>query len=981
MLLSIVQTIWSAFSDLVNSVLGVDIIFYIGLAFLALMAVFFFIRARMSYEHKLDKTADRLNNWLFRHQTINEQNLVEFNNIIKDKKSPKILRKYWQQYMLYRDKQPSEYMSAHNCIDKPLKTSNYTSSIKNFSMIYKLTALVTFFFTLFVYAGRSNTGAETLLTYITTAMISSIIILFVGVVLTLALRAMQNYNIATLYQTFNVFNRYIDKACASIPKYVDFEILFTQKEIKEGIPILGEYLEKRARQEQEELEEAQRNAVAHEAFDFSASGIDGSLVLERAMRESETYMNAKQRLLGEIQQFEVEISTLKKNYENTSKDYQRKLQASKENLDRLRQQQEESTNRIEVNYIRKQQQDEVKKQEILEKDQEDATNKFNSEIKTLNEEIEKRRIELEGKLKGVEEAMSSEYQTFAQKLHKSIIDSVEQQKKEAIDQVTVEKNQYAQAISYLKKEVDSRDALIISKDQTIAELATKLQDVLAQQLTQAQPQVASEVQPQEIPQEVQPQEQVQEQPVQQEQYVAEQPTEQTQAQEETSEELEGHYDDRGYYWFSNGTYYDADNLYHDLEGNVMDADGNILRTGEAVEKEQKPISEIIEQATDAYEKNIAEQNQLLQPTEEQISEAEEQPVEEQPVETVEEVAEETVDDTTQEQPQQVSAIQMPESSMGEYQDGKYVYPNGTYYDENNLYHDENGIIYNTEGTIVDAVDDTDGQEPQEQETEQEATLGAVAEQPVEAQQEQSAAEVEVEQPAEQIAQEAQEQAGQPIDEQPQAVEDQPVQTQETEQAAPAQEQAEQPAEQKRKAGRPKKEVIAAAEEEQPKRKAGRPKKVVENDESEQPKRSVGRPKKEVVAQVEEQPKRKAGRPKKEATPVVDQPAEPKRKAGRPKKVIENVEAEQPKRSVGRPKKEVVAQVEEQPKRKAGRPKKEAASTDQPAEAKRKVGRPKKEVEATEPQPKRSVGRPKKDQSAETLKKLGEALINISNKKN
>ena len=48
---------------------------------------------------------------------------------------------------------------------------------------------------------------------------AAIIILFVGVVLTLALRAMQNYNIATLYQTFNVFNRYIDKASTTIPKY------------------------------------------------------------------------------------------------------------------------------------------------------------------------------------------------------------------------------------------------------------------------------------------------------------------------------------------------------------------------------------------------------------------------------------------------------------------------------------------------------------------------------------------------------------------------------------------------------------------------------------------------------------------------------------------------------------------------------------------------------------------------------------------
>ena len=332
MTLGIVQTIWNAFFDLISSTLTLDIIFYIGVGFLLLMALFFFIKARTSYEYKLDRTADRLNDWLYKHQTITDQNLVEFNNIIKDRKSPKILRKYWQQYMLYRDKAPSEYMSTYNCIDKPLKTSSFTASIKNFSMIYKITALVTFFLSMFCFASRN----DTILTYITQSMVASVMILFLGVVLTLALRAMQNYNLATLYQSFNVFARYIDKASATIPKYVDFEILFTKQEINDGIPILGEYLEKRARQEQEELEEAQRNAVAHEEYDFASSGIDGSLVLERAMKESETYLNIKQRLLTEIQQFESEITTLKKNYENTSKDYQRKLQASKENMERAK---------------------------------------------------------------------------------------------------------------------------------------------------------------------------------------------------------------------------------------------------------------------------------------------------------------------------------------------------------------------------------------------------------------------------------------------------------------------------------------------------------------------------------------------------------------------------------------------------------------------------------------------------------------------
>ena len=107
---------------------------------------------------------------------------------------------------------------------------------------------------------------------------------------------MQNFNLASLYQNFHLFNRYIDKASSTIPKYVDFEILFTRKEIQGGIPVLNEYLEKRARQEAEELEKARQNAVEHEVYNFESTGIDGSLILDRAMKESEIFLNTRQRL-------------------------------------------------------------------------------------------------------------------------------------------------------------------------------------------------------------------------------------------------------------------------------------------------------------------------------------------------------------------------------------------------------------------------------------------------------------------------------------------------------------------------------------------------------------------------------------------------------------------------------------------------------------------------------------------------------------
>lgn len=601
--LDVVQSIWNIIQGTVSSILDAGRIFYIGLGFSVLMVIFFFIKSHFSYEVRLEKTVNRLNEWLFKNQTINESNLIEFNNLIKEKRSPKILRKHWQQYMLYRDKLPSEYISAYNCIDKPLKTSSYKANIKNFNAILRFAAIFTLFLTLVTYAGRS----ELLLTYLSLSMVTSVVILLISLIATLVMRTMQNYNMAGLYQAFHIFNRYLDKASVDIPKYVDFEILFTKKEIKEGIPILGEYLEKRARQEQEELEEAKRNAVSHEEYDFTKSGVDGSLVLERAMKESETYLNAKQRLLAEIQQFESEISTLKKNYENTSKDFQRKLQASKENMERLRQQQEESTNRIEVNYIRKQQQDEVRKQEQFEKDLDDATNKFNAEVNSLNEEIEKRKAAIEQKRVKVQEAMLSEYQTFSVKLHGAVSRDVEKEKDDDIQKLTNEKEQYAQAINFLKNEVDGKDALIKSKDQTIYELQKRVlvlegegkaaENIEANQMEPKQEEPKSQ---EEIKIEENKADEVKAEEIKAEEKKDEavEVTPQEEAPVEAiQEEEDGHYDEKGYYWFLDKTYYDAEGLYHDLEGNVYDSDGNLLKTNQVVESEgaQPSVEEILKE--------------------------------------------------------------------------------------------------------------------------------------------------------------------------------------------------------------------------------------------------------------------------------------------------------------------------------------------------------------------------------------------------
>ena len=78
-----------------------------------------------------------------------------------------------------------------------------------------------------------------------------------------------------------------------------------------------------------------------------------------------------------------------------TKEVNRKLQATKENLIKFKTQQEQSTNRIETNYIRKQQAEEVRKQQQLERDLEEAIKKFDEAQASIDREVESRNAEIE----------------------------------------------------------------------------------------------------------------------------------------------------------------------------------------------------------------------------------------------------------------------------------------------------------------------------------------------------------------------------------------------------------------------------------------------------------------------------------------------------------------------------------------------------------------------------------------------------------
>lgn len=906
-----------------------DILFYLAIGFELLMIVFFIIKSSYSYEMRMERILYKLNRWLNTNQFIDQNNLIEFNSLMK--KTPKLLRYHWHQYMLYREKDPSFYMSPYNCIEKPLKTSSFSSNIKNLGAINYCIAAISFVIGLAYISSSAFSALE-----LAQVLIIPAIIVILNVIFVMLLRARQDRNLSKFYLYFHYFDRKMDKAVTTMPEYVDFEVLFTKKEIKRGIPVLNEYLEKRARQEQEELEKARLNAVEHEVFDFSKAGIDGSLVLERAMKETETYLNFKQRTLGDIQQLESEVDSLKRNYENTQKDYQRKLQASKENVDRLRKQQEESTNRIESNYIKKQQQDEVKKQEQLERDFDDATARFNNEIQTLQTDITTKRAELEEHRKVVEDAMNAEYETFSKKVYDQVDKSIEErvnEEKQAIinmkDGIADELQQANFTIEAQKKEIsDLRKALEKAGvpqgefdyyNEALREEAKKVKAGKKNQKAEEdeRPVVLEETESPAVAEEAVSQEEPQvEQQVEAPATEAETAPAEPQAEstEPVYDEYGGYYDAEGYYRYANGTYYDPQGNYHDEFGGYYDPQGNYFPP-ENIETEKQPEAQVSEE------------------TSKQAQEVQEQPVvEEQPEAQVEapEVKEEVQPEVQEEAPAEVQApVEAQEESKEE--------PEIKSVEDINIVTSENDqvkpiVLEKTEEENQNNLDD----------------INILTEN------------------VEQI-EEPKRKRGRPRKVQ---TEEKPV------------EQTEQ-----KKRGRPRKTQTETQATEAPKRGRGRPRKV--QTETEEPeKKKVGRPRK---ADTEE---KKVGRPSTAKTATSKKVGRPKKvqaeetevksgaKRGRPRKTETESEAKPTQARRGRPRKtQTEAQTTEAPKTQAkrGRPKSTTSSTSETQpKTQAKRGRPKKQPEVAQEEvvatPKKR-GRPRKTQdSLDEIKKLNEQIL-------
>ena len=640
------------FNGLGSSMKNLDILFYVFVGLELLFVIYFLVKSHFAYQFRLIRAIDKINIYLLNNSYINENNLIEFNK--KMKKVPKVLRYHWQQYMLYREQSPSFYMSSNNVIEKPLRSSSVKYNIKT------MKALTIIFTTLSVLLSAAvlalgQTQTSFIAPIIFRILIIPSMIIFIGCVYGIYQNARQSANLSDLYQTFHIFQRLIDKAVTTMPEYVDFEVLFTKKEIAKGIPALNEYLEKRARQEQEELEKARRNAVDHEVYDFGSVDISGSLILDRAMKETEIYLSLRNRLLAEIQQVESQIDTLKKSYDNTQREIQRKMQTAKENIERIRMQQESSTNRIEGNYLKKQQDQEISKLTQLEKDNTEETYRFNQELEVLTSEIDKKKAELEERRKYIEKAMLAEYKTYSTKVFKNLLKVANEKEKEERETLAETKDSYAQQIVELKdkvqelsyentqlkdriknfdselseKETFYTNALIETAEKAKSALVGKKGDSTTEEIEihsaqENQPETDTTVE-----------QETTEQPAPVQDYVSEEPevqapdiekTENGENAEQTEEqppvdEYEGYYDSEGYYRYPNGTYYDPQGRYFDETGGYYDIDGNYHDPDEAkalleqLEKEKQEADEEAKQAELDAEKALEEKADQEKPAE------------------------------------------------------------------------------------------------------------------------------------------------------------------------------------------------------------------------------------------------------------------------------------------------------------------------------------------------------------------------------
>ncbi len=438
-------------------------VFFVSFAVFVLGIVVCCILISRTYESRLLRSVSGFNRYFKKNPFINEDNLVEVNN--KFKNVPKTLRYSWQEYMLNRDRQPSEYINSVSCIDQPTRSSSYKNIANTVLFITIMVAVITMIFNLAcVYGAPLNIegGDAPIETFegFFEIMLFPLFYTFVGLFVTTVLKLLESSRYADLYYEFHEFERYLNKACSTMPSFVDYEVLFTPKEIREAIPVLEEYLEKRALQEQKEAEEAEMNANHFEDFNFEPVGVESALLLDRAMSEGERYFNFRRGITERINSKEQEMFNFQKAFDEVTKDYERKSQAVRENMASLTEQLNATSVKIEANYLKKKYNEEQQKQQQLEKDYEYSKVNFEKQQAEMDQDIAALSAEIKEKKTQVEENMMSECRTYANKVWGQINKELQAQQ----EPILKEKEEKAKI---LQEEIDKMTLLVADQDADI----------------------------------------------------------------------------------------------------------------------------------------------------------------------------------------------------------------------------------------------------------------------------------------------------------------------------------------------------------------------------------------------------------------------------------------------------------------------------------------------------------------------------------
>ena len=465
-----IDTMIDFFKSFLGSI-NLDVLLYVFVGIMAAIFIASIFRLIWCYENRAMRQMKRINKYLKDNPKVNDDNLVEFHQ--KMKKLPRRIRDRWQLFMLEREGSPSRYMTVEYCVKRPL----YNSAIL---MVQKQIAYVTIVLAvLSLVLGMANIAVSagdmglTLTLILQVAIIPFICVLF-GSLFCMCLHISYTTVNHNLYDLFTTFVRNIDKANNAMPDYVDYELLFTKKEIDAGIPVLREYLEKRAMEEQRLLEKAKQDEANLSPYNFADLGINGEQLMERAVQESEKFLLSKLDIQKQIDDLEKQLQKSEANMEDIEREGNRKLQAIKENLERLDKAMAETTNRVEINYNRRQATEEMNKRTTLEKDMETMLTKEKVAGDALRVEIQKRKEIIDENKKEVEEALKSEYDTFATKVYQELNERITRDNSEQMHEMEMVIARLKAKVKEFSRDIEKRDTLVEARNIELDNLRQQL---------------------------------------------------------------------------------------------------------------------------------------------------------------------------------------------------------------------------------------------------------------------------------------------------------------------------------------------------------------------------------------------------------------------------------------------------------------------------------------------------------------------------